>query len=451
MTECVAQLKLQFQSGQGVTVEFDAPEISSDAGVLILRQVDDQLALTRSLASLLPDNRDPSRIEHSRHEQLRQRVYQIALGYEDTNDANRLRHDPLLKVACDRNARCESGLSSQPTLCRLENAVSMREVKQCLEYLEDSWVEQLAADTEQVILDIDPTDAETHGAQQLSFFHGYYDQHMYHPLLIFDGQGQLVSAVLRPGNTHGARGAGAILERVIRKLKARLPQVQVVVRGDSAFGIARILAHVERLQEEFTGIDYLFGIAKNDALLALSKGAIDEAAERYRRTRHKVRHCTAVEYTAGSWPHARRVIVKAEHHAIGANPRFVVTSFEDIEPLFLYEAYCQRGQCENHIKDFKNALRADRLSCSKFVANWVRLLLHAAAYRLMFTLRCRAATVSPELGHQQFDTLRLRVLKVAALVKQSVRRVLIQLPRAYPWAATFRELLVATTATLSTA
>lgn len=441
MTECVAQLRLRFQSGQDVAVEFDAPEISSDAGVLLLRQVDDGLQLTEELAALMPDDRDPARIEHTRHEQLRQRIYQLALGYEDTNDANRLRHDPLLKVACDRSARSEIGLSSQPTLCRLENALGMREIKKCLEYLEDSWVNQLAAETEQVILDIDPTDAETHGGQQLTFFHGYYGHYMYHPLLIFDGEGQLVTAVLRPGNTHGARGAGAILERVIRKLKGRFPQVHVVVRGDSAFGIARLLAHVERLDRELGAIDYLFGIAKNDSLLGLAKGAIDHAAERYERTHAKVRHCTAVEYAAGTWPRKRRVIVKAEHHALGSNPRFVVTSFEDIEPLFVYDAYCQRGQCENHIKDFKNALSGDRLSCSKFVANWLRLLLHAAAYRLMCGLRRRAATVSAELGRQQFDTLRLRVLKVAALVKQSARRVLVQLPRGYPWAQTFRALL----------
>lgn len=451
MTECFAQLRLQFQSGQGVTVEFDAPEISSDAGVLMLRQMDDRIGVTGGLAALLPDDRDPSRVEHTRHEQVRQRVYQIALGYEDANDANRLRHDPLLKVACDRSAHGESGLSSQPTLCRLENAVSMREVKKGLEYLEDSWVEQLPADTDHVVLDIDPTDVETHGAQQLSFFHGYYDHYMYHPLLIFDGDGQLVSAVLRPGNTHGARGAGAIMERVLRKLKARFPEVQVLLRGDSAFGIARIVAHVERLQREFSGIDYLFGIAKNDSLLALAKGAIDEAAHRFKRTRAHVRHCVAIEYAAGSWPHKRRVIVKAEHTAMGSNPRFVVTSLEDIEPLFIYDAYCQRGQCENRIKDFKNALSADRLSCSSFVANWVRLLLHAAAYRLMFALRRQAAAVSPELGRQQFDTLRLRVLKVAALVKQSVRRVLVQLPRAYPWAETFRALLLTSCPSPSTA
>ena len=206
MTECIAQLGLSFYQPKAVEVIFDAPQISSDGGALLLRQVDDQLGLSAWLAAAMPEQRQAARTTHDRREQVRQRLYQIALGYEDCNDADRLRADPLLNTVCDRDPADCAGLSSQPTLSRFENAADTATIKRLLEQFEQRWVEALAADTEVVVLDIDTTDDPTHGAQQLSFFHGYYDHHIYHPLLIFDGEGQLVSAILRPGNAHAARG-----------------------------------------------------------------------------------------------------------------------------------------------------------------------------------------------------------------------------------------------------
>lgn len=441
MTECVAQITLNFYEPKPVSVSFDAPQISSDGGAILLRQVDDELGLSQWFAAELPDDRAADKTAHDRREQVRQRLYQIALGYEDCNDADTLRHDPLLQTVCDRPGGDRQGLSSQPTLSRFENAVGMRQIKRLLEQFEQRWVDALAADTEVVVLDIDPTDDPTHGAQQLSFFHGYYDQHMYHPLLIFDGDGELVSAILRPGNTHAARGAGAVLERVIRRIKARFPSAQIVVRGDAGFGIGRVLEHLDRLDRELHGIAYLLGIAKNDALLRLAAPVLAAAAEQFAQQPGKVRAFSAVQYAAQSWSCPRRVIVKAEHTSKGANPRFVVTNLDEFDAGLLYDAYCQRGQCENLIKDLKNALQADRLSCSRFVANFFRLLLHGAAYRLMRALRRAAHAVHSDLGAQQFDTIRLRVLKVAAIVRHSVRRVFVQLPRAFPCAAVFRALV----------
>lgn len=440
MTECVAQITLNFYDPKPVDVTFDAPQISSDGGALLLRQVDDELGLSQWFAAALPDNRQGEKTAHDRREQVRQRLYQIALGYADCNDADTLRHDPLLQVVCDRRPEDRQGLSSQPTLSRFENAVSMRAIKALLEQFEQRWVDALEPATEVVVLDIDTTDDPTHGAQQLSFFHGYYDHHIYHPLLIFDGEGELVTAILRPGNTHAARGARGVLERVIRRIKRRCPAAQIVVRGDAGFGIGRLLEHLDRLERELGGIAYLFGLAKNPALLRLAEPALQEAADTFARQRAKVREFTMAWHAAQSWSQPRRVIIKAEHTHKGANPRFVVTNIEEIEARVLYAAYCQRGQCENLIKDLKNALQADRLSCSCFVANFFRLLLHGAAYRLMLALRRAAHAVHSELGAQQFDTIRLRVLKVAALVRCSVRRVLVQLPRAFPCAAVFRSL-----------
>jgi hypothetical protein len=425
-----------------VVVTFDAPQSSSDGGALLLRQVDDALGLTSWLSGLLPDRRDPARIQHPVQELVRQRIYQIALGYEDCNDATWLRQDPALKTACDRRPFEDGALSSQPTLSRLENSVSMRMVAELSHAFIARWVAALPADTTVVILDIDATDDETHGGQQGSFFHGYYDHHMYHPLLLFDGSsGELITAILRPGNTHAGRGASRLLRRVIRSIKHRFPSAQVVVRGDAGFSLPAIMNEIERLDRELGDVDYLLGLAKNDVLLRLAAPAMEAVRQEQRGSGVTVRQFSSFAYaTKDTWPHPRRVVLKAEHSEKGANPRFVVTSLGDVRPDWLYHAYIQRGASENWIKDLKNALAADRLSCSRFAANAFRLLLHSAAYVLMHALRAHLAAHAPRLATAQFDTLRLRLLKVAAVVSQSARRILVRLPRAFPFAAAFHDL-----------
>jgi hypothetical protein len=443
ITDSISQVAISFHSDLPITINFDAPETSSDGGLLLLRQLDEKLGITRNLAAHMTDGRDPARIEHDRTEQLRQRVYQIAMGYEDCNDADRLRHDPVLKTACDQVPQ-GSPLSSQPTLSRFENAITPRSFKAMLDDFEQSYIDSLPPDTRQLVLDIDPTDDETHGRQQLSFFHGFYDQHMYHPLLVFDGDGQLVTVLLRPGNAHAARSAKIVLGRLIRRIKARLPHVHITVRADSGFCVPRVLELLERLDREFGDIDYIIGIAKNPRLLALAQPHIDEAQRRFDQSGQHVRHFASIRYAAQTWPRERHVVVKAEHHVKGANPRFVVTTFDEFAPQLIYDVgYCARGQCENFIKDFKNALLADRLSCSRYLANCFRLLLHAAAYRLMHGLRLVVRSAAPQLATAQFDTLRLRLLKVAAHVVQSVRRILVRLPRSFPLADAFRAIATA--------
>jgi hypothetical protein len=263
---------------------------------------------------------------------VHQRLYQIALGYEDCNDADRLRSDPLLKTVCDRAPEDPAGLSSQPTLSRFENAADPGTIKRLPEQFEQRWVDALAADTEVVVLDIDTTDDPTHGAQQLSFFHGYYDHHIYHPRLIFDGEGQLVSAILRPGNIHAARGAEAVLERLRRRIKGRFPACQIVVRGDAGFGIGRLLKRLERLDAELGGIAYLLGLAQNPVLLRLAQPALDAAAQSFAARQVKVREFATLGYGAQTWDRPHRVIVKAEHTAKGANPRFVVSNLDQFAP-----------------------------------------------------------------------------------------------------------------------
>ena len=242
MAECTPQTVLDFHPQLPIRLEFDAPQISSDGGAVLLRSTDDRLGLSSGIAELIPDSRDADRVLHSRHEQVMQRAFQIALGYEDANDAEFLRNDPVLKMSCDRTPSDSVGLSSQPTLSRLENAVDGMTIRRLTRWIEDRYVASLPNDSDLVILDIDATDDPTYGQQQLTFFHGYYDQHMYHPLLVFDGEtGQLITALLRPGNTHASRGARGVLSRLIRKIKARFPELQIVVRGDSGFAMPRIM------------------------------------------------------------------------------------------------------------------------------------------------------------------------------------------------------------------
>lgn len=438
MTECNPQTNFDFFPDRQVVLRSDAPEMSSDAGVLLLRQLDERLGLTRNLAALLPDERRPDRVQHSREEQVRQRVYQIVLGYEDCNDADRLRHDPLLKTACDRKPS-DSGLSSQPTLSRFENGLPGWAIGRLLRALEREWLESLHPDQDVVILDIDSTADETHGRQQLTFFHGFHDHYMYHPLLVFDGDGQLISAVLRPGNQHASRGARGLLRRLIRKIRRRCPQAEIVVRADSGFAVPRILRELERLdEEELGGVSYLMGIARNQVLERRLAPLLESVLETQAGS-EKIRRFQDFEYAAGSWHRNRRIVGKAEVTWMGPNPRFVITSIRGYDPEDLYRAYCERGQSENYLKDLKRALQADRLSCHRFHANFFRLLLHAVAYRLLFALRRLVGQVQPALARLQFDTLRLRLLKVAGVVQQSTRRILVQLPESFPLNDTFHQ------------
>lgn len=439
-TECIPQLTLPFHPDLAIDIRFDAPEISSDAGVLLVREIDDTLDLTRGFAACLPDRRAQHRVVHSRHEQVRQRVYQIVQGYEDCNDADRLRHDPLFKAACDRTPQDPVGLSSQPTLSRFENAWGRRTLSGLVQWLENSYVKSLPRDQQVVILDIDATDDETHGQQQLSFFHGYYDHYMYHPLLVYDGSsGNLITSILRPGNRHASRGAMATLRRLIKKIRRRCPQAGIVVRGDSGFCMPKILRGLERLNQQLGGVDYLFGIAKNSRLGRALEPTLAEVRARQTGSQKEVLY-TSFSYAALSWHRARWIIAKAEVNAKGDNPRYLITTLKGFEPEMLYRAYCERARSENWIKDFKNALSADRLSCSSFAANTLRLLLHAVAYRLMHALRQQLEPIDPWLGRAQFDTLRLHLLRTAAQVTQSTRRILVRLPRQFPRARAFRQL-----------
>jgi hypothetical protein len=430
MTQCSPQ-QLQFPSlvSKPVVVEFSAGEASSDAGLLLLAQVDARLGLCRRLSGCLQDARDQSKVRHQLGALIAQRVMQIGAGYEDCNDADTLRHDPVVKLCCGRRPGGDD-LASQPTLSRWENSVSLREVRALCDALVELFIGQQRQAPKQVVLDVDSTDDELHGQQQLRFFHGYYDEYCYLPLIVtaeVDG-GQMwpLFAWLRPA-CHGDRfQAGTQLLRLIRRLKGAWPTTRLMVRADSGFASPELY----RLCEA-EGVGYVAAVARNERLARELEEQLAAARELYVEGQGHVQLFREFVYQADSWRRPRRVVGKAEVTVQGDNLRFVVHNLRDRTPRQVYKLYCRRGEGENRIKELKLGLRADRTSCHRFAANAFRVVLHVAAYVLYAALRQLLA--GTELARAQVPTLRERLVKVAAVVRESVRRVLVCCPRAYPW------------------
>jgi hypothetical protein len=399
-----------------LTVTFDAGHLTSDGGLVWLAQADDHLGLSAAFSGQLRDwRRGP--VQHPLRLLVRQRLLQIACGYEDQDDADTLRHDPLLQLVCGRWPEQGPALASQPTLSRLENAVDRRacyRVAQTLLALYLQERERGGVPTH-VLLDLDGTDDPTHGTQEGSSYHGYYRQHMYHPLLVFDGAtNHLITAVLRPGTAHASHGVVPLLRRLVTALRQRWPAVQIALRADSGFAVPALYDYCEGAH-----LAYTIGLAPNARLQALAAPLVAQAHAQHAATGAKVRLTGEGRYAADSWAHERRVIFKAEELEKGRNLRFVVTSRTDLDPLALYNWYVRRGEAELWIKDLKDACFADRLSCHRFWANQFRLLLHAAAYWLLDMVR--RALLAAGTARLQLDTVRLRVIKIGGWVRAQLQ------------------------------
>jgi hypothetical protein len=425
--------------GDSILAQFNAGQVTSDGGLLWLARADAALGLAATLAAGIPEwRRGP--VRHSLATLVRQRIFQIACGYADQNDANHLRTDPLLKLACGRFPQSGADLASQPTLSRLENAVNRHALEQLATALVTIYLHQRGRDgaPSHVLLDLDGTDDPAHGHQQGVGYHGYYRQYMYFPLLIFDGEtGQLVTAILRPGRVHGSRFVVLVLRRLLKLLRQTWPEVSVEIRADSGFAIPRLYAWCEANR-----VSYTIGLIPNSVLETYAAPLLAEAqAQSQALGGAKVRLAGEVRHQAGSWPSARRVVFKAEALAAGPNTRFVVTTRTE-DPLHVYDRYVDRGEPENWIKDLKNALQADRLSDRRFWPNAFRLLLHAAAFWLLDTLRRWLAAANPEAAHVQLDTLRLRVIKIGGWVREVADRygpqLCLHLSSHHPGAALWR-------------
>jgi Transposase DDE domain group 1 len=409
-------------------VAFDAGQLTSDGGLTWLAQADDRLGLSRAFAAQIRDWRRGA-VRHPLALLVRQRILQIACGYADQNDADTLRRDPLLKLVCGRRPHEPSAdLASQPTLSRLENAVDRRACYRLAQALLGRYLQERERDGRptHLLLDLDSTDDPTHGEQEGSSYHGYYRQHMYHPLLIFDGHtNQLITAILRHGTVHASRGVVAILTRLVTAVRARWPQITIELRADSGFAIPALYDYCERER-----ISYTIGLAPNTRLQTLAAPLVEQAKQLHQQTGEKARLLAEGRYAAAAWPHERRVVYKAEEVAKGSNLRFVVTSRTDLAPLALYNWYVRRGEPELWIKDLKDACFADRLSCHRFWANQFRLLLHAAAYWLLDTLR--RLLIQAGIARMQLDTLRLRLIKIGGWLREQAQTLSLHLASSHP-------------------
>ena len=429
---------------------FDQRQSSSDGGAFLLKAADRCYRLTEALAECLQDRRPASKVDHSLHELLAQRIFSIACGYPDANDSARLACDPIHKMLLERDPVTGCDLASQPTLSRLENAMGPKELYRMAEVLALSVIERhterLRGRVARVTIDLDPTDDPTHGAQQLSFFNTHYDCWCYLPVMGFisfndEAEQYLCTAVLRPGNATAAVGAVGILRRLILRVRYFLPQVRICVRLDGGFAHPDILA----LLDAEPNLEYVVAMAKNAVLKRKAKPGM-RRARKLSRASGKTEHVYGeAPYAAHSWSCERRVIIKAEVvRAPGKepkdNPRFVITNMKQ-SPQWLYEkVYCQRAEVENRIKELHD-LQIDRTRCSDFWANPLRVLLTAAAYVLMQELRLNAR--GTDCARAQVWTLRERLLKLGARVMVSVRRMVVHLPASFPFLHTFRRVALA--------
>ncbi len=427
MSDCATQ-KMRFETEAALALEaaFDGGRVTSDGGLLWLARMDSEMGLCRAVSECVPEWRT-RRGRHSLSALVKQRVFQIACGYEDQNDSDFLREDPLFKLSCGSLPESGTDLASQPTICRLENSATRRSCRQIAEMLFELYLTERGRDgaPKKVLLDFDSTDDPTHGEQEGSCYHGYHRQHMYHPLLVFDGEtGHLLCALLRAGNAHASRSAVAVLKRLVSRLRGEWPEVEIEMRADAGFAVPALYEYCE---EE--GIAYTVGLITNPRLEELAEDLLGEARELHEATGRKQRLLHEDSYQAGSWGRARRVVYKAEAMEKGTNTRFVVTTSND-DPKELYEFYARRGASENWIKDFKLHMKADRLSCHHFLANQFRLLLHAAAYWLLDALRRKL--VAGGARRMQLDTLRLRLVKIGGRVREFLTKVRLHLASGHP-------------------
>ena len=405
-----------------IEATFGGGEVSSDGGIMLLREADRRLGLVAALDAVLPDPRHPLFITHGQVDLLRQRIYGIAQGYEDLNDHDTLRRDLVWQTALERDTE----LASDSTLCRLEQRFDRRAARAFHEVLIEKFIASFAEAPQELILDFDATDDRIHGNQEGRHYHGYYGDWCFLPLYVFCGE-QLLVSYLRPSNIGAAHHAWAILKLLTKRLREAWPQVRLIVRADSGFCRWRMLRWCEQAQ-----VDYIIGLARNPRLEKLGQPLMAQAQSAYAAAPGKQRLFGWIEYAAETWDKKRRVIAKAEFSDKGANPRFVVTSLEG-DPAELYDdVYCARGEMENRIKEQQLGLFSDRTSCHRWWANQFRLLLSSCAYVLLETIR-RVGLQHTELARAQVTTLRLKLLKIGTVIVRNTRRIRLFFSSAYPY------------------
>ncbi len=454
-TACIPQVTFKGEGfAKPVVARFDTPHASSDGGAILLKSVETHLGLTKRLASCLVDERQPGKIRHQTVELIRQRVFGLACGYADCNDAARLADDAIHKLLVERDPLAGPALASQPTLSRFENAVGPRELIAMGHVLADTVIEhhrrRLRGRAERITIDLDPTDDPAHGQQELTFFNGHYDTWCYLPVVAtvtFNAETEqyAVAAVLRPGNAPAGLGACGRLRRLIRQLRAAFRAATIRVRLDGGFATPTMFAFLEAQQ-----VEYVVAMASNTRLEKRARRLLGKARMRSKVTGRTEHLYGETRYAAKTWKRKRRGIIKAEvvrHPGRDPknNPRFVVTNLPGTPKTIYERIYCQRGDVENRLKELHHGLAMDRTSCSRFLANQFRVLLSLAAYILFQELQRRARRTA--CADAQVTTLRERLIKLAVWVERSVRRIVLHRPATCPWLPTWRQLARAVGAT----
>lgn len=419
-------------NGKKLKVAFDEPNTSSDGGAVILREAAEKDPIIEQLAGVVNDPRDRSYIQHTLEELFSQRVVQICQGYEDADDCDPLKDDPAIKMASGRDP-LDQPLSSQSTMTRLENSVSVRDLIRMGYVLADNFLDSYDAEPDMMVIDMDPTANRTYGDQQLSLFNVHHGGHCLMPFHVYEGlTGRLITTVIRPGKTPTDKEILAILKRIKKRIRSRFPNTRLLFRADSHHTKPAVLDWLEE-----NGLDYVLGMATNKTLKERTAGIEQEASRGHERTLQKYRRFHSFDYAAGTWSRTRRIISRTEASAAGVDTRFVVTNFEQAGAKFLYETiYSARGNAELFIKEHKSFLQSARTSCNTKEANQFRLFLHSAAYVIMHNIR-ENFLQGTDLANKTFGSIRLRLLKLAARVEVGKTYVRVHLPAAAPVSGVF--------------
>ena len=404
-----------------VEVNFSLEETSNDGGLLLLKEVDNQIGLIDRLIGCLQDDRHQGYVKHSIESMLKQRIMQIAAGYEDANDCNALKDDGILKVCTNQ----QQSLATQPTMCRFENQADKKELYRMAKAFVDNFIASYKSAPGIIIIDSDDTNSFTYGQQQLTLFNSYYGDYCYMPLHIYEGfSGKLITTILKPGRRSKSVNVFAVLRRIIAYLREHWPNTMIILRGDSHFCSKELMDWAHDLKN----IEFITGLTGNAVLNKYAKVTVESAQRGYNMNGKPVKRYHSFEYKANSWTYYERVVVKVEVNSMGTNVRFIVSSLRNVRSKALYEqGYCARGAAELRIKDHKTYLLSDRMSCNSFLANQFRLFLHSAAYVLIHSLQ-NGVLKGTEFSKATMKTIQLKLIKVAARVKVLKTKVKIELP-----------------------
>jgi hypothetical protein len=416
-------------SGKPVNLSFDGETISSDAGALLLKEVERQIGIIDSIVSVISDERDKRYVEHSLHHLLTQRVFQIACGYEDANDCNSLKDDPVFKLCADKLPDTDSPLASQPTMSRFENSISMKTNYLIAKALAAHFIASYSEEPEAIVIDFDDTDGTVHGSQQYALFNGFFNEYCYMPLHVYEGlSGKLITTILKPGKRLKGKTVLAILKRIIDFVRLHWKNTIIVFRGDSHFTSPELMRFINSQDNIF----YVTGFTGYSSLDEYIETTVNSAKKLFQTCKRPIKLYHSFSYQAASWDAPQRLIAKVEVNAKGINIRYIVTNLVKAKTKALYEnVYCKRGNMELFIKNHKTYLKSDRTSCHSFAANQFRLFLHSTAYVLIHTLQ-NEILKGTEFANATMQTMQLKILKIGAHVKELKTRVNIILPLSYP-------------------